>query len=73
MPEIEMLETRLPRFAFIASLSGGLAVSNIPVLYFEFVSDFVLRISGFSAETAAELRSAIQMPSRILARDPCRV
>jgi hypothetical protein len=53
MLEIQMLQTRLPKFAFIASLSGSFAVSDIRVLLFEFVSYFVLRISDFCAVTFA--------------------
>ena len=59
MSEIQMLQTRLPEFAFAASLSGGPAVLSILVLFFEFVSYFELRISDFSAETVMELHTAI--------------
>jgi len=59
MPEIRMPQTRSPRFAFAASLRRGLAVLNIWVLFFEFISYFELRISYFSAESVAELRTVI--------------
>jgi hypothetical protein len=44
---------------FVPMFNSSLVVSDIRVLFFEFVSYFVLRLSYFSAETAAKLRWAI--------------